>query len=213
MTGARHDPDAGVGLPDRLRGAGLRAAGRVRPRCRDPVRRRTARRGPRRDGEQRRTRVGRQRNLAGARRRRPVRDVPPRLRGDPAGAVSGDHRDAPGAGVPRRRLRIPLSRRHRARARVVGPGVLRRLHAGGLLPGHGPRRPAAGHPRGGSRLCRRLVGLAHRFHRPVRHRGRRRLRAARCVLADLAHRRACCSIAAGSTHACWRSPHSGSSLS
>ena len=52
-----------------------------------------------------------------------------------------------------------------ARARLVGSGVLRRLHAGGILPGPGARGPAAGHPRAGSRLCRRLVGLADRLHR------------------------------------------------
>ena len=41
--GARHDPDVDLGLPDRLRRAGLCVARRVRPRRRDPVRGRTAR--------------------------------------------------------------------------------------------------------------------------------------------------------------------------
>ena len=50
----------------------------------------------------------------------------------------------------------------RARARLVGPGVLRRLDVGGVLPGAGAGRIAAGHPCGGSQLCRRLVGLADR---------------------------------------------------
>ena len=89
----------------------------------------------------------------------------------------------------------------------------RRLHAGGLLPGPGARRPAAGHPRAGPRLCRRLVGLADRIHRPVRRRGRGRLCVAGRVLADLAHRRA---VAAALPPACarhWRWRCSGSSLS
>ena len=169
-AGSSRDADGDMGRSDRLCRAGLRAARRLRSRRRHPVRGRAARRRSRRDAELDRTGVGRQRDLAGVRRRRAVRDVSARLCGDPAGAVSGDHRHAAGAGVPRRRLRVPLPRRERARARVVGSGVLRRLDAGGFLPGPGARWTAPGYPRAGPRLCRRLVGLADRIHRGVRDR-------------------------------------------
>ena len=55
--------------------------------------------------------LGRQRDLADPRRRRPVRRLPARLRGDHAGALFARDRDAAGAGVPRRGVRIPHRRR------------------------------------------------------------------------------------------------------
>ena len=69
---------------------------------------------------------------------------PARLRGDHAGAVSGDHRHAACAGIPRRGVRVPLPRGEPAGAHVVGPGVLpgstlaafcQGLVLGGLLQG------------------------------------------------------------------------------
>ena len=54
--------------------------------------------------------LGRQRDLAGARRRRPAGRLPARLCGDHAGALSAGDRHAAGAGVSRRRLRIPHAR-------------------------------------------------------------------------------------------------------
>ena len=51
--------------------------------------------------------LGRQRNLARARRRRTVGRVSDRLCRDHAGVLSAGDRDAAGVGVPRRRVRIP----------------------------------------------------------------------------------------------------------
>ena len=66
------------------------------------------RRTPRPDDELGRAVLGRQRDLAGARRRRTARRLPAGLRGDHAGALPADHRHAAGARLPRRRLRVPL---------------------------------------------------------------------------------------------------------
>ena len=57
--------------------------------------------------------LGRQRDLAGARRRRPLRRLPARLRDHHAGGLSAGHRHAAGADLPRRRLRVPLAARWR----------------------------------------------------------------------------------------------------
>ncbi len=144
--------------------------------------------GPRRDGELHRADLGRQRDLAGAGRRRPVRGVPAGLRGHHAGAVSDHHRHAAGADLSRRGVRVPLPRALARRPRRLGLRVLRRLDGGGVVPGADARRAAAGHPRGQPRLCRRLVGLADAIHAAVRPRRGDRLRAARRDLAGLAHR-------------------------
>ena len=71
-----------------------------------PVRARPAR--PRRDDEHRRAGVGRQRDLAGAGRRRPAGGVPAGLFDHPQRAVPAADLHAAGADLPRRRLRIPL---------------------------------------------------------------------------------------------------------
>ena len=65
----------------------------------------------------RRAGVGRQRNLAGARRRRADGGVSAGLCGADAGAVHADDRDAARAGVSRRRLRVSLARRGAKRNR------------------------------------------------------------------------------------------------
>ena len=54
--------------------------------------------------------LGRQRDLAGARRRRAARRLPARLCDHPAGALRAADRDAARPGLPRRRLRVPLAR-------------------------------------------------------------------------------------------------------
>ena len=64
---------------------------------------------PRRHHEQRRAGLGRQRNLAGARRRRPDGGISAGLCGADAGALHAHDRDADRPGVSRRRLRIPLA--------------------------------------------------------------------------------------------------------
>ena len=173
----------------RLRGAGLCRARRLRSRRRHPVRRSSTTRRPRRDGQFDRAGLGRQRDLAGARRRR---------------AVGGRSRSPMRSILPALYLPIivmllalvfrgvAFEFRFRAATRRGRQLWDLAFFAGStlaaLLPGPGARRPAAGHPRREPRLCRRLVGLADRLHPALRHRGRRRLRAARRLLADLAHR-------------------------
>ena len=80
-------PPLHLGRPDRLRGPGLCRARRLRSRRRHPVPLCPRRGRPRPDDELGRARLGRQRDLAGARRRRPVRRLPARLRRDHAGAL------------------------------------------------------------------------------------------------------------------------------
>ena len=60
------------------------------------------------DDELDRADLGRQRDLAGARRHRAAGGVSARLRDHHSGRVFPDPRDAAGAGVPRRRVRVPL---------------------------------------------------------------------------------------------------------
>jgi hypothetical protein len=62
------------------------------------------------DAGRHRAGVGRQRDMARARRRRPVRGVPESLRRAHAGAVHADHPDAAGADLSRRRVRVSPSR-------------------------------------------------------------------------------------------------------
>ena len=107
-----------LGLHHRLRGVRLCGDGRLRPRPRHPVSAVSAQARPRRHHEQRRPGVGRQRDLAGARRRRAVRGVSAGLCGADAGAVHADHRDAARPDVSRRRVRIPLA--HPARDAIAG---------------------------------------------------------------------------------------------
>ena len=95
----------------------------------------------RRHHEQRRAGLGRQRNLAGARRRRPDGGVSAGLCGADAGALYADDRDAARAGVPRRRLRIPLA--NAKRAQPLGRRLCRRIAAGDAGAGHRARRHPA----------------------------------------------------------------------
>ena len=78
--------------------------------------------------------LGRQRDLAGAGRRRAAGGVPAGLCDVPAGALCADHRDAAGADLPRRRLRVPLAR---PRIGNSGPSVRGGSDRGGV--GAGPR--------------------------------------------------------------------------
>ena len=104
-----------LGLHHRLCGVRLCRDGRLRSRARHPVPAVSRRRRSRRHHEQRRAGVGRQRDLAGARRRRHDGGVSAGLCRADAGALHADDRDAARPGVPRRRLRIPLAH-HRASA-------------------------------------------------------------------------------------------------
>ena len=107
MIGNR--PSDHLGLHHRLCGVRLCRDGRLRPRPRHPVSAVPGEARSRRHHEQRRPGLGRQRNLAGARRRRPDGRVSAGLCGADAGALHADDCDAARPGVPRRRLRIPLA--------------------------------------------------------------------------------------------------------
>ena len=145
----------------------------------------------RRHHEQRRAGLGRQRNLAGARRRRLDGGVSAGLCGADAGAVHADHRDADRPDLSRRRLRIPLahdaSERNRWDIAFAGGSLLAALAQGIAL-----GAILQGVHVEGRALCRRLVGLADAVQHPDRRRAGRRLRAARRDLAgDEDRGRAC----------------------
>ena len=133
-------------------------ARRLRSRHRHPVPGIRRARAARRHDQLGSAGLGRQRDLAGAGRRRPARRVSAGLRGAAAGALCAADRDAAGAGAARRRLRVPLSH-HPGEARL-GLRLLGRLGAGGADAGDRARRLHPGLRGRGARLCRRLVGLA-----------------------------------------------------
>ena len=174
-------PSGDLGRADRHRRRALRHPRRVRPRHRHPVSLRGQRARARPDDELGGAVLGRQRDLAGARRRRLVGRVPAGLRGDHAGALHPGHRHAAGAGVSRRRLRVPLGRGHQQE--ILEFRLRRRLDRGGLLPGPHPRRAHSGHQGGERRVRRRAARLGDAVCGRVRPRGRDRLCAARRHLA------------------------------
>ena len=115
--------------------------------------------GPRRDDELRRAGLGRQRDLAGAGRRRPDGGVSARLCHDPAGALRAHHRHAARLDLPRRRVRISLARPSGERNLwdwAFAGGSMLAAFAQGVALG----ALVQGIPVDGPRLCRRLVGLA-----------------------------------------------------
>ena len=126
--------------------------------------------------ELRRAGLGRQRDLAGARRRRAVRRVPARLCDHPAGALCPGDRHAARPRPARRRVRVPLE--DRARQVPVGLGLRRRLACCRALARHHARRADPGHQGRRPRLCRRLVRLADAVQPD--HRGWRWSSAMRC---------------------------------
>ena len=89
----------------------LRPARRLRPRRRHPLRLRARPALPQHRHEFDRADLGRQRNMAGARRPRAARSLPACLRHHHPGAVLSGAGHAACAGVPRRGLRVPLPRR------------------------------------------------------------------------------------------------------
>ena len=113
------DPAAGLGGDPGARGVSLRAARRLRPRPRRAVPARALAQGPRRHDELGRALLGRQRDLARARRRRPARRLPARLCRHAAGALHSRHPHADRADPARRRLRVPLQ----VRSAIAGPGT------------------------------------------------------------------------------------------
>ena len=149
-----------LGLHHRLRDLRLCRDGRLRSRHRHPLLLDPGRPRARHRDEHHRPGMGRQRDLAGAGRRRPSGGLSAGLRHDPVGALRADRGHAAGADLPRRRLRVPLARP--APPSLLGCRLQHRLDHGGLRAGRHPGRPAAGHRRQGSRLCRRLVRLAAR---------------------------------------------------
>ncbi len=130
--------------------------------------------------------LGRQRDLAGARRRRIVGGVSGRLCGDHAGLLSAGDRDAAGAGLPRRGVRIPA---RLAQQDLVEFRVHRRLDARGLLAGRDPRRADPGHQGAERRLRRRAFRLGDAVRASVRAGADRGLCAAWRDLADHEDRR------------------------
>ena len=87
-----------------------------------------------------------------------------------------------GAGLPRRRLRVPLARSRPSA--LLGLRLHDRLARRDPGAGHHARRPAPGHRGRGPRLCRRLVGLADAVQPAGRGQPGRRLCPARRDLAD-----------------------------
>ena len=112
---------------DRHRGRALRHPRRLRSRHRHPVSLRQGGEGTGPDDQFDRAVLGRQRDLARARRRRTVGRVPARLCGRDAGALSAGDRDAARVDVSRRRLRIPHRRGHQQE--ILDLCVCRRLDA------------------------------------------------------------------------------------
>jgi hypothetical protein len=109
-----------LGLHHRLCRLRLCGAGRLRSRHRHPVPDLCPGRA-RHGDELHRAGVGRQRDLAGAGRRRAAGGLSAGLRGDPARALCAHHRHAAGPGVPGRGLRIPLARSRRTAASGTWP--------------------------------------------------------------------------------------------
>jgi cytochrome d ubiquinol oxidase subunit I len=151
-----------------LRRPRLRRARRLRPRHRDPLPDARRRKAPRSRDEHRRSRVGRQRDVAHHGRRGAPRRLSARLRDRHARALRPDHRDAARAHLPRRRLRVPLA--HHAMEIRLGPQLLRRLRDGGLCAGRGARRAGPGDRCREPRLRGRQLGLAHVLLHPDRRR-------------------------------------------
>ena len=152
------------------RGCALCHSRRLRPRHRHAVSVRQGRPRARPDDGVDRAVLGRQRDLAGDGRRGPAGGISDRLCGGDAGDVSAGDRDAAGAGVPRRRLRVPRDRQEQG---AVERGLRRRLDARRFRPGHHPRRPGPGHRGQGRRLCRRRFRLGDAVRAALRVRRRR----------------------------------------
>ena len=103
--------------------------------------------------------LGRQRDLAHSRQRRPAGRFPGRLRHHHSGGLFPDPFDAAGADLPRACLRIPLPRRRAPH--VLGSRLCRGLCAGGFRPRRGARLVHPGLPGRRPPLRRRLVRLLH----------------------------------------------------
>ena len=130
---------------------------------------------PAHDGHHRAV-LGRQRDLAGDHRRRPVRDLSGGLRRVPGGVLPAGAAAARRPDLSRHRLRISLPQREDALA--VGHGILSRIDRGRLRAGGGRGRADA-RPPGGERPVRRhVLRMAASVFGPDRHRPRVRLRAA-----------------------------------
>src|SRR5262249_15990642 len=120
-------------------------------------------------------RMGRQRDLAGAGRRRVACGLSACLRHPHPGALFSDPGHAAGAGVSRRRLRVPLSR---CRAQdLLGSWLLLRLADRNAGPGHDARRLHPVLQGRGPRLCRRPARFLDAVLGSHRHCAGLRLRA------------------------------------
>ena len=108
-------PRAVLGRGHRSRDPGLRDPGRLRHRRRHPVRHHPRRGHARADDGQHRALLGRQRDLAGGDRRKPVRGLPGGLCGVPRRLLPAGPADAGRADLPRHRVRVPLSQQRMRR--------------------------------------------------------------------------------------------------
>ena len=141
----------------RHRGGALRHPRRLRSRARHSLPIHARGRAPRRDDELGGAVLGRQRDVAGARRRWLARRFSARLCGDHAGALPADHHHAARPHLPRRRLRVSLG--GETQPRVLGQRFRLRVHRRHLHAGRGARWLPAGHQRPEQSVCRRPVRL------------------------------------------------------
>ena len=164
-TSNHRRPHHGILSPGHLgrdhgpRGRDVRDPRRLRSRRRHPVPVRRDRTRTRPDDEFRRSVLGRQRDVARARRRRHDGRLPARLFDHSAGALSAGHRHAAGAGISRSRIRVPLDRYDQQAA--LDLRLCRRFGARGLLPRRDSRRPDPGHQSGERSVCRRRLRLGN----------------------------------------------------
>ena len=155
-----------LGRDHRLRGRDVCDPRRLRSRHRHPVSVRRSRARARPDDEFRRAVLGRQRDLAGARRRRTDGRLSAGLRDHPAGALSARHLMLlalvfRGVAFEFRWIAVTSKRALDFRVRC-------RLDACRLLPGRDPRRADPGHQSGERRVCRRRLRLGDAVRGAVR---------------------------------------------
>ena len=160
MVSPRH-----LGRSDRHRRRDVCDSRRLRSRPRHPVSVCPQRTSARSDDALDRAVLGRQRDMAGARRRRIMGGIPGRLCRDHAGDVSAGDRDAAGAGVPRRGIRISYRLREQAAVEFC---LHVRLIARGVLAGRDPGRTHSGHHGCERAICRRAFRLGDAVRHPVR---------------------------------------------
>ena len=143
-----------------------------------------------------RAHLGRQRNLAGARRTCAYGRFPARFCDHHTGGLFPDRHHAAGAHFPRRRFRVSLPRRRASD--LLGSRLQLRLHHRRLRAGRCPRRVHSRLSDGRPPLLRRLIRLLYALLAADWRRPGVRLRPAWRGLADLEDRRRASGLGAGS---------------